>query len=81
MTPLTPQEARKRDEDYTAHAISFLLTGGFFAIALVALLGVADIKDPTVAAFVGTALGYAAAKLDGPLSRYFKYKPPPKGDT
>lgn len=62
---------RKQLEDYTAHLIATLLTLGFFALVMTALLGFVDIKDPATTAFLGTAVGYASAKLDPVLARYF----------
>lgn len=64
-------EKRQYIEDFTAHLIGIIFSVGFFAIILIALLGFVDINDPTIAAFVGTAIGYAAGKLDPVLSRYF----------
>lgn len=74
MNPLTPDEARARTEDRTAHLISLLLILGFFTVILCALLGAVDIGNPTVAGFVGTALGFVTGKLDGPIRRYFPAK-------
>lgn len=62
---------RKQLEDYTAHGIAFILTLGFFVLVMTALLGFIDIKDPATTAFLGTAVGYASAKLDPVLARYF----------
>lgn len=64
-------ERRQYIEDFTAHFIAVIFSIGFFAIILAALLGFVDINDPTVSAFVGTAIGYAAGKIDPVLSRYF----------
>lgn len=68
---MSGEDRRPVVEDYTAHAIAFVIVFGFFAIIMVALLGFVDIRDPTIAAFVGTAIGYAAGKLDPVLTRYF----------
>jgi hypothetical protein len=69
--PLTPDQLRARSEDRTAQLIAFILVCGFFGVILCALLGAVDITNPTVAGFVGTALGYVTGKLDGPIRRYF----------
>jgi len=71
VNSLSPDEVRARNEDRTAHTIAYLLVIGFFAVVMCALLGAVDISNPTVAGFVGTALGYAVGKLDGPLRRYY----------
>lgn len=55
----------------TAHVIALMLTGGFFAIVLLALTGVVAITDPTTANFVGTVTGYAIGQLVRPLAYYF----------
>jgi hypothetical protein len=55
----------------TAHLLAFILTLGFFGIVFLSLTGFVDIKDPSIAQFVGTVTGYAIAKLERPLAFYF----------
>lgn len=69
---MTPLERRELLEDVIAHVLAGIITLGFFSIVMVALLGFVDIKDPAVTAFVGTALGYAAGKLDPVMTRYYR---------
>lgn len=63
---------RQLIEDLTAHLIATLITVGFFATVLVALLGYVNLKDATTASFVGVVMGYVAGSLNPVLSRYFK---------
>jgi|SRR5215813_8017599 len=72
--PLMAQRALERHDfldDIVAHVVAVIMSLGFFIIVMVALLGYADLNSSTVAAFVGTALGYAAAKLDPIFTRYY----------
>jgi|SRR5262245_22074597 len=57
--------------DVTAHLMAILLTLGFFGVVFVALLGLVNLQDPTVATFIGTTTGYAIAQLARPLAFYF----------
>lgn len=68
----TPDQQRDLLEDIVAHSLGLILVSGFFVIILASLLGFVDITDPAITAFVGTALGYAAAKLDPVIGRYFR---------
>ena len=74
IDPITEARLAKW-KDITAHAIALLLTIGFFSIALLALVGVVRITDPTTATFVGTVTGYAIAQLTRPLMWYFEVRP------
>src|SRR5262244_3107407 len=55
---------QQRWEDLTAHSLAWAMVGGFLLVALVALLGFADVSKPPIAAFLGTVLGYLAARFD-----------------
>src|SRR5215475_3819125 len=55
-------EKHQRWEDLTAHSLAWAMVGGFLIVALVALLGFADVSKPPIAAFLGTVLGYLAAR-------------------
>jgi len=67
----TAAERRQRLEDLVAHGLAYVFALGFFALAFTALLGFVDLKEPVIATFLGTVIGYAAAKLDPTLRRYF----------
>src|SRR5215467_13012627 len=57
VNPLQAQtafERRARAEDYVAHAIAVIMTGGFFMLAFAALLGFVDISNAAEATFLGT---------------------------
>src|SRR5262245_36417306 len=54
--------------NFTANGLAFAIIIGFFGIVAVALLGYADIRDATVAAFVGTTLGYVVGSI-APISQ------------
>jgi len=74
VNPLQAQtafERRARAEDYVAHAIAVIMTGGFFMLAFAALLGFVDISNAAEATFLGTTMGYAVGKIDPVLTRYF----------
>jgi len=74
INPLQAQtafERRARAEDYVAHAIAVIMTGGFFMLAFAALLGFVDISNAAEATFLGTTMGYAVGKIDPVLTRYF----------
>jgi len=68
----SPEQARALLEDVIAHVLAGIIILGFFAIVLVALVGEVDINDPAVTGFVGVTLGYASAKTDPVLARYFR---------
>lgn len=72
---LTPQERRDWAKDVVSHILGITITFGFFSIIFAALMGYVDIKDPAVTAFVGTALGYAAAKIDSVIAYYYGVTP------
>lgn len=65
-----------RMENVTAHILAFIVTAGFFLLCVTALLGWADVSNPTVAGIVGTGMGYAATNVQQVLARYFG--PPPE---
>jgi len=76
--PLQAQSAierRRRIEDFVAHCIALILTAGFLTLALISMLGFVDLNQPVVAALVGSILGYAVARLDPVLMRYFHSTP------
>src|SRR5262245_39253642 len=56
--------------NFTANGLAFTIVIGFFSIVGVALLGFADIRDATVAAFVGTTLGYVVGSI-APISQFY----------
>src|SRR5262245_25467027 len=64
-------EMHQRREDLVAHSLAWAMVGGFLLVALVALLGFADVSKPPIAAFLGTVLGYLAARFDTIFIRYF----------
>jgi hypothetical protein len=61
--------------NFTANGLAFAIVVGFFCIVGIALLGYADIRDATVAAFVGTTLGYVVGSI-APISQFY-YKAVP----
>lgn len=83
VNPLQAQTAfehRARAEDYVAHIIAIIQSSGFFMLALLALLGFVDLSNAAVATFLGTVMGYAVAKIDPVMTRYFLHgraAPPP----
>src|SRR5262245_16382420 len=64
-------EMHQRREDLVAHSLAWAMVGGFPLVALVAVLGFADVSKPPIAAFLGTVLGYLAARFDTIFIRYF----------
>lgn len=60
---LTPVEQRQLYTDLIRHVIAVIVVSGFFGVVAISLLGLVDITNSAVTAFVGTALGYAAAQL------------------
>lgn len=56
--------------NFTSNALALSIVFGFFGIVGVALLGFADITNATVAAFIGTTLGYVVGSI-APISQYF----------
>lgn len=56
--------------NFTANGLAFSIVIGFFCIVAIALLGFADIRDATVAAFVGTTLGYVVGSI-APISQFY----------
>lgn len=76
-TPFDPLQAqtaferRAAREDLVAHIIAVIQTTGFFALAFAGLLGFVDLNKSAVATFLGTIMGYAVAKVDPILTRYF----------
>lgn len=72
------QEHRQNLEkwiNFTANGLAFTIVVGFFVIIGVAILGYADITNATVAAFIGTTLGYVVGNL-APISQFY-YKAMP----
>lgn len=61
--------------NFTANGLAFAIVIGFFTIVGISLLGFADIRDATVAAFVGTTLGYVVGSI-APISQFY-YKAVP----
>lgn len=73
MVEMQAQRHRERLEmwvNFTANGLAFCVVGGFFSICGIALLGYADIRDATVAAFVGTTLGYVVGSI-APISQFY----------
>lgn len=56
--------------NFTANGLAFSIVAGFFSIIGVALLGFADITNATVAAFIGTTLGYVVGSI-APISQFY----------
>ena len=67
----TAFEKRASREDWVAHIIAVIMSGGFFLLAFAALLGFVDLSSSAVATFLGTIMGYAIGKLDPVMTRYF----------
>lgn len=83
INPLQAQtafESRARWEDFTAHMIAVILTGGFFMLAFAALLGYVDLSNSAAATFLGTVMGYAVGKIDPILTRYFLARRAPSSE-
>ena|SRR5215469_1969621 len=77
INPLQAQtafEKRAKVEDYVAHIIAIIQTGGFFMLAFAALLGFVDLSNSAAATFLGTVMGYAVGKIDPILTRYFLFR-------
>ncbi len=58
-------------EDIVAHVYALVLVCGFFTVVILSIMGTADLKDATVAAFVGTVLGYTISRVEHSMRRYF----------
>jgi protein-S-isoprenylcysteine O-methyltransferase Ste14 len=74
--PIQAQRAFERRalwDDIVAHLVALLMTIGFFALALSALLGLVDLTQPVIATLIGTTLGYAVGKLSVIMPRYFPF--------
>jgi hypothetical protein len=60
------------NEDATRSAIALLVIVGFFGLVLVILLGLVDVREPTLAKLVGLLMGYVTAMLNPIVMRYFR---------
>lgn len=69
---MTVKERRDWVQDIVAHLLSLITVLGFFAIIFFALSGFVDLTNQTVSLFVGSAMGYAAAKAELVMARYYK---------
>ena len=69
---LSPEQYRERVQDIVAHTLAITTVVGFFSIIFFSLSGNVDLTNQTVSLFVGSAMGYAAAKTEIVLARYFK---------
>lgn len=58
-------------QDVVAHIYALVLICGFFTVVILAVMGTADLTNATVAAFVGTALGYTISRVEHSMRRYF----------
>ena len=75
----TVAERRAVREDFVAHLIAVMIVLGFFALAFISLLGLVNLSSPVVSSLVGSILGYAVAKLDPVLVRYYHAPQRPTG--
>lgn len=69
---MTPSEKRGWVEDAVAHLLATITVVGFFSLIFFALSGNVDLANQTISLFTGSAMGYAAAKVEIVLARYFK---------
>lgn len=59
-----------------AHLLAMMLVSGFLGLGTIALLGYVDLRNPTIAGFAGTLLGYVIHQVEHVLRRYFGEYPP-----
>lgn len=69
---MSMRERRDWVQDIVAHLLALITVLGFFAIVFFALAGFVDLTNQTVSLFVGSAMGYAAAKAERVMARYYK---------
>lgn len=65
---------RNEGSKKTAHILAVITVIGFYAVVFASLFGNVNIKDPTVASFLGIVTGYIAADLDYIFGNYFGRK-------
>lgn len=68
----TAQERRDWVQDIVAHLLAVITVLGFYAIIFFALSGFVNLENQTVSLFVGSAMGYAAAKSELVMARYYR---------
>lgn len=61
----------------TRSVIAVLVIAGFFGLVLVVVIGLVDVRDPTIAKIVGTLIGYVTALMNPIIMRYFQAPAPP----
>lgn len=68
----TAAERREWVQDVVAHLLAIISVLGFYAIIFFALAGYVNLENQTVSLFVGSAMGYAAAKSERVMARYYR---------
>lgn len=58
-------------EDRARLIIALVMVAVFVAVVIIALIGLVDIRDPTIAKLVGAVFGYLTALLNPIIFRYF----------
>lgn len=62
-------------DDLTRSAVAVLIIAGFFAVVVIILVGLVDVREPTIAKLVGLIFGYLTAMLNPIIVRYFGNAP------